>query len=149
MDKIKRDCFKTVNNLGNTNAKSFNSGGKKEGHNLQGSQQECTCGHRSTRQCLHQPHLPSFLATAASFFSSTRPNPMSSSSRSSRTWAASCDRQQERRLKPTYEGPILPPPLTSPLVYSNHHCDVSFFGASKASECWLALSKLEETEANN
>uniref|UniRef100_A0A8C7F3D8 Astrocytic phosphoprotein PEA-15 n=6 Tax=Salmoninae TaxID=504568 RepID=A0A8C7F3D8_ONCKI len=33
--------------------------------------------------------LPSFLATERSFFSSTRPNPMSSSSRSSRTWAAS------------------------------------------------------------
>lgn len=32
---------------------------------------------------------PSFLATAESFFSSTRANPMSSSSRSSRTWAAS------------------------------------------------------------
>lgn len=34
--------------------------------------------------------LPSFLATATSFFSSTRPNPISSSSRSSSTWAASC-----------------------------------------------------------
>lgn len=33
--------------------------------------------------------LPSFLATAWPFFSSTSPNPMSSSSRSSRTWAAS------------------------------------------------------------
>lgn len=31
---------------------------------------------------------PSFLATATSFFSSTRPNPMSSSWRSPRTWAA-------------------------------------------------------------
>lgn len=37
---------------------------------------------------------PSFLATAESFFSSTRPNPMSSSSRSSRTWAASWTRRE-------------------------------------------------------
>lgn len=50
-------------------------------------------------QNLYQIHLPSFLATAESFFSSTRPKPMSSSSRSSRTWAASCDKQEEKKLK--------------------------------------------------
>lgn len=39
--------------------------------------------------------LPSFLATALSFFESTRPNPTSSSSRSSSTWAASCRNSKE------------------------------------------------------
>jgi len=39
--------------------------------------------------------LPSFLATVLSFFESTRPNPMSSSSRSSSTWAASCRNSKE------------------------------------------------------
>lgn len=48
----------------------------------------------TTKQCVQGvcqwlASLPSFLATAAPFFSSTRPNPMSSSSKSPRTWAAS------------------------------------------------------------
>lgn len=101
---------------------------------------------------LHQKGLPSFLATAESFFSSTRPNPMSSSSRSSRTWAASCDRQAEKKLKKdnvifeVLSGPLTSQPFLHTyfhFVYPNHHWGASYFRASKALDRCLALSKLE------